>query len=71
MSFELHGTRNHVINFEKCHIFMTLSPKIVFEKTKTTCSLIMKLLHLCHTLFAFCKKTFNLYMPKNESFLIN
>ena len=34
MHFELHGTRNHVTNFEKGHIFTTLSPKIVFEKTK-------------------------------------
>ena len=42
MNFELQGTRNHVTNFEKCHIFMTLSPKIMFKKTKTTCSLIMK-----------------------------
>ena len=42
MNFELHETRNHVTNFEKGHIFMTLSPKIVFEKTKTACSLILK-----------------------------
>ena len=42
MHFELHGTHNHVINFEKGHIFTTLSPKTVFDKTKTTCSLIMK-----------------------------
>ncbi len=42
MHFELLGTRNHVTNFEKGHIFTTLIPKIVFEKTKTTCSLIMK-----------------------------
>ncbi len=35
-------TRNHVIIFEKCHIFFTtLSPKTVFEKTKIPCSLIM------------------------------
>ena len=42
MHFELLGTHNHVTNFEKCHIFTTLISKIAFEKTKTTCSLIMK-----------------------------
>ena len=36
------GYRNRVINFEKCHIFMTLHPKFVFEKTEIVCSLIMK-----------------------------
>ena len=42
MHFELHGTRNRVTNFKKVHIFTTLSSKIVFEKTQTVCSLIMK-----------------------------
>ena len=36
------GHCNRVVNFEKCHVFKTLSPKIVFKKTQTTCSLIMK-----------------------------
>ena len=42
MHFKLHGTCNHVTNFEKCHIFMTLSPKFVFEKIQIACFLIMK-----------------------------
>jgi hypothetical protein len=36
------GYRNRVTNFEKCHVFTTLSKKIVFEKIQTVCSLIMK-----------------------------
>ena len=39
MHFKLYGTCNHVTNFEKGHIFTTLSPKIMFEKTQTACSL--------------------------------
>ena len=42
MHFELHKTRNRVTNFEKVYVFMTLNLKIVFEKTQTACSLIMK-----------------------------
>ena len=42
MHFELHKTRIHVIDFEKGHVFTTLSPKIVFKKTQTACYLIMK-----------------------------
>jgi hypothetical protein len=64
MHFKLHRTRNRVTNFEKVHVFMTLSPKIVFEKTQIACSLIMKFVTFMHTLFIFCKKNFNLYMPK-------
>ena len=63
-AFRCMGHRNHVTNFEKCYIFMILSPKIVFEETQKTCSLIMNVVHLCHTLFTFCKKIFNLYMSK-------
>ena len=35
---------------------MTLSPKIVFEKTQIACSQIMKSGAFMHTLFLFCKK---------------
>ena len=42
MHFELHITHNRVTNFEKVHVFTTLNPKIVFKKTQTACSLIMK-----------------------------
>ena len=40
----LHCTRNYnrVTNFEKCHVFMTLNPKIVFEEIQKACSLLMK-----------------------------
>ncbi len=41
MHFELHKTHNHVTSFEKVHVFMTLSPKIMFEKPQTACSLII------------------------------
>ena len=46
--------RNCATNFEKDHVFTTLSPKFLFEKTQNACSPI--LVHLCHILFAFCKK---------------
>ena len=32
----------HVINFAKNHVITTLNPKIMFEETQMTCSLIMK-----------------------------
>ena len=62
------GYRNHITNLEKCHIFATLNQKIVFEKIQTASSLIMKLVHLCHTLFVFYKKTYNIYMLNDECF---
>ncbi len=59
--------RNRVINFEKCHVFTTLSSKIVFEKHKLHASNNEKYpMHLCHTLFAFYMKTFNLYISMDE-----
>ena len=42
MHFELHTIRNPITNFKKVHVFTTLSPKIMFEKTQTAYSLIMK-----------------------------
>jgi hypothetical protein len=60
------GHHNHVINFEKCHVFTTLNPKFVFEKIETVCSLIMKSSAFMYTLFAFCKKTINIYMLSDE-----
>ncbi len=57
---------NHITNFEKCHNFHDFKLKIVFERTQTAYSLITKSCAFMHTLFAFCKKTFNLYMTKDE-----
>ena len=45
---------------------MTLNPKPMFEEIQILCYLIMKLVHLCYTIFAFCNKTFDTYMPKER-----
>ena len=44
---------------------MTLNPKIMFEKKKKMLS--NHEMHLRHTFFAFCKKIFNLYIPKRRT----
>ena len=47
-----------------CHVFTILNPKIVFEETQMTCSLIMKSSAFMSSLFAFCEKNFNVYIAE-------
>ena len=62
------GHHNRVTNFEKCHVFSTLNLKLYLKKHKPHALLSLNLMHLCHTLFAFCKKNFNFNIPKDELF---
>ena len=77
MHFELHGTRNHVTNFEKCHIFTTLNPKIVFEKIKNCmlsnheiwCIYVILYLHFVRKLLTFICQKMNDFLSINLSFI--
>ena len=60
------GHRNRVTNFEKDQIFTTLSPKIMFDKTQTMCSLIMKSGAFMSYFTWILEENFNVYMSKDE-----
>ena len=58
--------RNYVTNFEKVQVFTTLSPKIMFDKTQITCSLIMKFGTFMSYFTWILEENFNVYMSKDE-----